>query len=130
MEAARKAHYATAKKAGRKATKFDVKVVAKALDDLTDPTNLVGYTLIPPNMMPRDGGGRGIFHPVDALDAAGFRGAAQGVLVARATYDANHCVHPVSVSHMLAAEGDMSVGAHIQAELILLGEQVMTNPEH
>ena len=84
---------------------------------------LTGWTLIPPNMMPHHGeGGRGIFHPVDALDCAGFRGAGQGVLVARATYDANHCVHPVSVSHHLAAEGDLTVGAHIFAERLLLGE--------
>ena len=93
---------------------------------LHDGYYLTGWTLIPPNMMPHHGeGGRGIFHPVDALDCAGFRGAGQGVLVARATYDANHCVHPVSVSHHLAAEGDLTVGAHIFAELLLLGDEVM-----
>jgi hypothetical protein len=38
------------------------------------------------------------------------------------------CVHPVAVSHMLAAEGDLTVGAHILAERHLLGDAVMNKP--
>jgi hypothetical protein len=39
-----------------------------------------------------------------------------GVLIVRATKDANNNIQPVALSHMLAAEGDRSVGAHTAAE--------------
>lgn len=54
--------------------------------------------------------------PVDAIDGAAFRGGAVGTLIVRATKDADNRVHVLSASHMSAAESDLSVGAHIQAE--------------
>ena len=44
-----------------------------------------------------------------------------GILVARVTKDANDNVMPVALSHMLAAEGDLSVGSHMAAEVDLIG---------
>ena len=84
MHLARNAYYASHKRCKRKASKFNVKCVAGALAELTHADNVVGWTLVPKNMRKNgDGvGGRGIFHPVDALDCAGFRGRGQGVLVA------------------------------------------------
>lgn len=38
------------------------------------------------------------------------------MFVARCTRDANSNIHPISISHMLAAESNLSVGAHIDAE--------------
>lgn len=61
-----------------------------------------------------DGGFKN-FLPVDAMDGAAFRGTA-ATLVVRATKDADNRVHAMSVSHMSAAESDLSIGAHIQAE--------------
>ena len=135
LELARKRYYAAAREAGRSSTvpRFTEKGVAKFLVDVDEEQQyLVGWTLIPPSMMP--GGeakasqtGRDLFIGVDALDCAGFRGRGQGVLVVRATHDANDHVHPVSVSHMLAAEGDLSVGGHIASEIELLGCDVMND---
>ena len=109
-----------------------MKGVAKFLSDVpSDGKYLVGWTLIPPNMMvDEETGSRGRrnFIGVDALDCAGFRGRGQGILVVRATHDANEHVHPISISHMLAAEGDLSVGAHITAELDLLGRDELDDP--
>ena len=53
-----------------------------------------------------------------------------GILCARVTKDANENIHPVSVSHFLAAEGDLSVGAHLAAEIDLLGDEVMNAPQN
>ena len=53
---------------------------------------LVGWTLVPPNMM-EDGWLN--FMPVSALDAAGMRGRGQGIVVVRATKDANNNIHLV-----------------------------------
>ena len=53
-----------------------------------------------------------------------------GILCARVTKDANENIHPVSLSHFLAAEGDLSVGAHIAAEKDLLGDEVMNAPQN
>ena len=115
---------------------------------LTDRTitYVTGWTLVPPNMMR---GGINNFPPIDALDGAGFRGAARGMhlacvvkhpmhqtrpsyliigtLLLRGTIDANKNVHPVSVSHLLAAEGNLSVGAHIRAESALLSIGMYSN---
>lgn len=129
MELAKKRYYACGRRAGRKLPRFSEKGVASYLQDVSDDaTYIVGWTLIPPNMMSHtvhashgSSGGRGRFIGVDALDCAGFRGRGQGILVVRATHDANEHVHPISVSHMLAAEGDLSVGAHIDTELELIG---------
>lgn len=43
-----------------------------------------------------------------------------GVLVARCTKDANSNIHPISISHMLAAESNLSVGAHLDVEKAFL----------
>lgn len=127
LELARKGYYASYKRCGRKAPRFNVKTVAGALAELTHEENVVGWTLIPRNMLPNEKGegGRCSFPPVDALDCAGFRGKGQGVLVAHATLDANNAVHPIAMSHMLAAEGDLSVGAHIRAVRHVLGDEVV-----
>ena len=53
-----------------------------------------------------------------------------GTLCAHVTKDANENINPISISHMLAAEGDLSVGAHIAAEIDLLGDAVMNAPEN
>ena len=45
-----------------------------------------------------------------------MRGRGQGILIVRATKDGNNNIHPVSMSHVLAAEGDKSVGAHKAVE--------------
>lgn len=66
---------------------------------------LVGWTVIPPNMV---GEGLKNFMPVNAMDAAGKRGRAAGVLVVRATKDADNRIHPVSISDMLAAESNLT----------------------
>jgi hypothetical protein len=44
-----------------------------------------------------------------------------GVMVVRGTRDANKNLHPVSISDMLCAESNLSVGAHLRAEADLLG---------
>lgn len=131
---AKKRYYGAARKAGRKVPRFTEKAVAAMMHHTNrDDTYLVGWTLIPRNMMrdkdctTNDNSGRGAFLPVDALDCAGFRGRGQGVLVARVTKDANENIHPVSISHMLAAEGDLSIGSHIASEIDILGAGVMNN---
>ena len=132
LEIAKYQYYAAGKRAQRKQKRFDPSDLAVELAEIGHDTNLVGWTLTPRNMHKNEdgGGGREIFHPVDALDCAAFRGKAQGVLVARATYDADHAVHPVSMSHMLAPESDLSVGSHINAERHLLGDDVMNKFGH
>jgi hypothetical protein len=132
LEIARKRYYAEARAEKRKVKRFDVSRLSAELEKIGADKNLVGWTLIPRNMMrqPNGEGGREVFHPADALDCAGMRGRGQGVLVARATFDANNHVHPVSISHMLAPEGDLSVGAHISAERHLLGDGVMNKFGH
>lgn len=42
-----------------------------------------------------------------------------GTLMVRATKDADNRIHPMSVSHLLAAESMLGVGAHISAEKML-----------
>lgn len=72
-----------------KRMKFDADSVANALARIPETEKvevdgkikelrikyLVGWTVVPPNMM---GGGHSNFIPVDALDGASFRGAAAG----------------------------------------------------
>lgn len=132
LELARKRYYAVGRKQGRKLPRFSEKSVSGYLEAVSDEKMyLVGWTLVPINMMAQRSSdqpsGRRLFVGVDALDCAGFRGRGQGVLVVRATHDANQHVHPVSISHMMAAEGDLSVGAHIASEIELLGMDVMNN---
>ena len=65
-----------ARKAGRKPPRFTSKAISQFLDEIQDADMyLVGWTLVPPNMML---GGRNVFLPVDALDCAGFKGRGQG----------------------------------------------------
>ena len=47
------------------------------------------------------------------------------ISIRNATFDANNAVHPVAMSHMLAAEGDLSIGAHIRALRHVLGNDVV-----
>lgn len=42
-----------------------------------------------------------------------------GIIVVRATKDANNRIHPVAISDMLCAESNLSIGAHISAEKAL-----------
>ena len=62
-----------------------------------------------------DGGWQN-FAPVSAFDCAGMRGRGQGILVVRATKDADNHIHPVSISHFLGPEGDITVGSHVETE--------------
>jgi len=128
IELTRKRFYAMARKTGDTRARFTASSIASVLDsvqeqrgdadgNLVDIEYLVGWTLIPPNMM---AGGWLNFMPVSAIDAAGMRGRGQGVMIVRATKDANNNIHPVSISHMLAAESDRSIGAHVAAELKFL----------
>lgn len=47
-----------------------------------------------------------------------------GTLIVRGTRDADQHLHPISVSYMIAAESNLSVGAHIDAEKLLLEEEL------
>lgn len=130
---ARKRYYAVMRKKGVKATRFNPDSVSASLNAVNEyvidadgkPTEekqqyLLGWTVIPPNMM---GDGVKNFMPVNALDCAAKRGRGSGVLVVRATMDANDNIHPMSVSDVLAPEGLASVGAHMAVE------KIMTNME-
>ena len=44
-----------------------------------------------------------------------------GISIVRATRNANNNLQLISVSRFLSAESDLSVGAHIKAEISLLG---------
>lgn len=126
---ARKRYYATMRKKGVKANRFNADSVAKSFEGVREfvldkdgvPTKekqqyLLGWTVVPPNMMVE---GVKNFMPVNALDCAAKRGRGSGVLVVRATMDANNNIHPISVSDVLAPEGLASVGAHIAVEKIM-----------
>lgn len=119
LELARKKYYGQARKRGQfKLDRFTRESVAEALDaiqetvtaeDGTEKTAeyLVGWTAVPPEQM---GEGHASFPPVDAIDCASSRGQAGGVIVVRGKKDGNRRLHAASLSHMLAAEGDLSVG--------------------
>ena len=119
LELARKKYYGEARKRNiGKATRFTRESVADALDSIQDTViadtgeeipaqYLVGYTVVPPSMM---GNGFKNYSPVDALDCAASRGRCSGVFVVRGKKDADRRLHAGSVSHMLAAEGDLSIG--------------------
>ena len=76
LEIAKYQYYAAGKRAGRKLKRFDPSELAAELEEIGHDNSLVGWTLIPRNMMKNEDGtgGREIFHPVDALDCAAFRG--------------------------------------------------------
>ena len=126
VDLARKKFYAYAKKMGKTNVRFDTKnqslldAVSKLAETTVDvdgntveASYLIGWTLIPLNMM--DGGWQH-FPPVSALDCAGMRGRGQGILVVRATKDADNHIHPVAISHFLGPEGDITVGSHVESE--------------
>ena len=48
-----------------------------------------------------------------------------GIIIVRATRDANNNMALISVSRFLAAESDLSVGAHINAEIDILGREAL-----
>ena len=48
----------------------------------------------------------------------------------RGKKDANRRLHFASVSHMLAAEGDLSVSAHLRAERAILQEDAFNSAEY
>ena len=131
LELARKRYYAEARKLGiKKKGRFNVRAVARTLDSIPETHKavdgtmqaaqyLVGWTLIPPN---NRNGGADNFQPTSALDCASMKSGATGVLIARARKDANSNIQPMSISHVLAAEGELSVGAHLNAEAHYLKE--------
>lgn len=89
LELARKKYHALVKKSGsKKAAKFDAKTMATVLQNLPlfakegegeEISYLVGWTVVPPNMMR---GGIRKFLPVDALDGAACRGRGSGMPLA------------------------------------------------
>ena len=79
---------------------------------------VVGWTLVPPNMMH---GRLHSFVPVDAFDGANMRGNAAGTMFIRATKDANDNIHPISISILLATEGTLATDAVQTAERLALG---------
>ena len=129
LELARKKYYGEARKRGlQRLQRFSRQTVGCALDSIVETTvgpggdrigveYIVGWTGIPP---PQMGDGHANFPPVDALDCASMRGRAQGILVGRGKKDGDDKIHACTLSHMLAAEGDLSVGAHLAAEKALL----------
>lgn len=117
LELTRKRFYAMARKTGDASARFKAASIAGVLATVEEVhvdgrgvereiEYLVGWTLVPPNMMQH---GWENFMPVTAWDCAGMRGRGQGILIARATKDGNNNIHPVSLSHMLAAEADRYV---------------------
>ena len=106
-----------------KKVKFDSARIAAVLEKYDTEearacSYVMGFTLIPPNMM---NGGIRNFMPVDAIDGASMRERAAGVMIARATKDANDNIHVISLSVMLAAESNVSLDAVQTAENRLLG---------
>ena len=110
LETARLRHAAKQRKLPRaERQQFDSTAAMRHMAEVKDKNDTgeplsycVGWTVVPPNMMREN---LLQFQPVDAIDAAASHGRAGGVFIARATLDANRQVHPVSVSHILAAEG-------------------------
>jgi hypothetical protein len=139
LELARKRYYGEARKRKiAKAARFTRVLVAQALDAIPEETMdesgevqeaeyLVGWTVVPPSQM---GDGHAYFQPVDAVDCASMRGRQSGVCVVRAKTNANNRVHVASLSVCCAAEGDLSVGAHMAAEKLLLPAEAFNKPEY
>ena len=78
---------------------------------------LMGYTLIPPNVMANFSS----FPPWDAFDCAHKRGAAQGIIAVRATKNANERLQTISFSDVLGPESSLTCGAIMGAEAKCLG---------
>ena len=139
LELARKKYYGEARKRGiSKVARFKRSAVATALTAIRDtfvrpdvgevPAEyLVGYTVVPPAQMD---GGHENFPPCDAIDCAAVRGRASGILIVRGKKDANSNLHAASLSHMLAAEGDLSLGAPTAAEKALLPKEAFNTPDY
>ena len=103
--------------------KFDVQHISSVLDlysgnEAAAQEYIMGFTLVPPNMMK---GGLAHFPPFDAIDAASMRDYAAGVMINRATKDGNDNIHVISTSVMLASESNLSLDATQSAETLLLG---------
>ena len=139
LELARKRYYAEARrrKLG-KVQRFSRDAVAQTLDEIsefvkdesgnqTKATYITGWTAIPPSQMAN---GYKNYIPVDAIDCAAMRGRCGGVAVVRAKKDANRRLHVVSMSHVLAAEGDLSVGGHMFAEKQILPEDAFNTSDY
>mmetsp|Transcript_13943 Transcript_13943/g.23814 ORF Transcript_13943/g.23814 Transcript_13943/m.23814 type:complete len:309 (+) Transcript_13943:65-991(+) len=138
LELARKKYYGEAKKSGQdKTTRFKAAAVADTLDAIADTVQtdegprsvkyVVGWTAVPPSQM---NGGHLNFVPMDAIDCAHMTGAASGVMFVRGKKDANRNLRLASVGVLLAAEGDVSVGAHMAAENLLLGKEAFNSPHY
>ena len=139
LELARKKYYGEARKRGlKRLQRFSRQTVGCALDSIVETTvrpggdrigveYIVGWTGVPPAQM---GDGHANFPPVDAIDCASMRGRAQGVLVGRGKKDGDDKIHACSLSHMLAAEGDLSVGAHLAAEKALLPAEAYNTEDY
>ena len=142
LELARKKYYAEGRKRNLpKAQRFTKESVGVALDEIVDSRQqvtstgeevsvtvnyLVGWTIVNDNQV---GGGHKNFPPVTAIDCANMRGRALGVLVARGVKNANRKLNFASLSRMLAAEGDLSVGAHMAAEKACLHAAAFNSDE-
>ena len=139
LELARKRYYGEARKRKiSKMSRFTRQSVAETLMSIEDTvindygkkepaTYVVGWTAIPPSQM--DGNYK-YYPPVDAIDCAGMRGRASGVAVVRGKKDADSRLHVASMSHMLAAEGDLSIGAHMAAEKAVLPVDAFNTAEY
>lgn len=124
----RKRYYASQKSQKglhRSKEPFKVSVMSSLLSLFPDAKNgeeetlyLMGWTIVPPNMM----SGLQHFMPVDAQDCAAMRGTANGILLGRATKDANDHIHPISLSCMIGAEGNFTLDAMHRAEKMILGD--------
>ena len=118
---------------GSRLIKFDVKHISSVLEQYSSEEAqsqeyIMGFTLVPPNMMR---GGLAQFPPFDAIDAASMRDYAAGVMINRATKDGNDNVHLISTSVMLASESGLSLDATQSAETLLLGEDnPLSHPDH
>jgi len=73
---------------------------------------VMGYTLIPPNIMSNFSK----FPPWDAFDCAHKRGAAQGIIASRATKNANGRLEVISFSDVLGPESSLTCNAIMGAE--------------
>ena len=81
-------------------------------DDYSCDRYVMGYSLVPPEIMANFAA----FPPWDAFDCSHKRGAAQGILAARATLNANGRLQIVSMHDLIGAESSLTCGAAFGAE--------------
>ena len=101
---------------------FSIKNIAASVSLYSDDKDvdnkfIIGYTLVPVNMMY---GNLANFIPVDAIDGANMREDAAGTMFIRATKDANDHIHPISISILIASECNAALNAVMHGEQELL----------